>query len=168
MRHFGESSLKKDDTPIVLILILTLKGALKFQPQLNKQIPGASSGRGRGPSCRVSVSCRKLWELLTVLSTSVRKSAARDFFRTKTTKQDTYCGWTKSISHHLRNLGMRIPRNNGFPWIQSGAGFRPSTVGPTPGPKSAGGHTEDGFANSISHHPRSIGVPWFGNKRSDS
>ena len=43
-----------------------------------------------------------------------------------------YCGWTKSISHHLRNPGMmirlQIPTSNGFSWFQSGAGFRPSTV----------------------------------------
>ena len=42
-----------------------------------------------------------------------------------------YCGWTKSISHHLKIYGMIIPlmpANNGFSWYQS-AGFCPSTVG---------------------------------------
>ena len=56
-----------------------------------------------------------------------------------------YCGWTKSISHHLRNHGMAMLVNTdkqGFqPWFQSSAsGFRPavflrmtaSTVGPAP------------------------------------
>ena len=35
----------------------------------------------------------------------------------------TYGGWTKSISHHLRDPGMIIPlqmqANNDFPWDQS-------------------------------------------------
>ena len=38
--------------------------------------------------------------------------------------------WMDEILHHLRNPGMMIPlsilTNNGFPWSQSGAGFRPS------------------------------------------
>ena len=47
-------------------------------------------------------------------------------------RKGLYCGWTKSISHHLRNPGMMIPlqitTNSGLPWFQSGAGFRPSAV----------------------------------------
>ena len=38
-----------------------------------------------------------------------------------------YCGWTKSICHHLKNPGvlpLQIP-NNGLLWLQSGAGLRP-------------------------------------------
>ena len=42
----------------------------------------------------------------------------------------SYCGWAKSISHHLRNPEMMtlryMPTNNCFPWFPSGAGFRPS------------------------------------------
>ena len=37
------------------------------------------------------------------------------------------------ILHHSRNPGMmiplQIPTNHGFPWLQSGAGFCPPTVG---------------------------------------
>ena len=36
----------------------------------------------------------------------------------------TYCGWTKSTSHRLRDPGRMIaqtPTNTGFPWFPSGA-----------------------------------------------
>ena len=40
--------------------------------------------------------------------------------------------WMDEILHHLRNPEMMIllymPRNNGFPWYEGGAGFCPSTV----------------------------------------
>ena len=40
--------------------------------------------------------------------------------------------WMDEILHHLRNAGigipLEIPTNNGLPWFQSRAGFRPSTV----------------------------------------
>ena len=41
-----------------------------------------------------------------------------------------YCGWTKSISHHLGNPGMMtIPTSNGFPWFQMVRnGFCPPTA----------------------------------------
>ena len=43
--------------------------------------------------------------------------------------------WMDEILHHLRSSGMMIPlhlpTNNGFPWSQSDAGFRPSTVLPS-------------------------------------
>ena len=38
----------------------------------------------------------------------------------------------KPLRHHLRKPGwvipLQMPRNKGFPWFRSGAGFRPSTV----------------------------------------
>ena len=53
------------------------------------------------------------------------KAPSRDWNRSPS-------GWTKSILHLLTTPGMmttlEIPASNGFPWFQSGAGFRPSTV----------------------------------------
>ena len=45
--------------------------------------------------------------------------------------------WMDEILHHLRNPGMicfpcKYPQNSSFPWLQRGAGFRPSTVSLVP------------------------------------
>ena len=51
--------------------------------------------------------------------------------------------WMDEILHHLRNPGrmipLEIPTKNAFPWFQSGAGFRPSTVSINPSLSIQGG-----------------------------
>ena len=78
--------------------------------------PGTCSLRSRDPTGGSGVSsCTSILGFRTPLS-SARESP-----------------WTKSVSHHLSPRMSRFPcqcqQRNGFPWFQSGAGFRPSTVG---------------------------------------
>ena len=48
--------------------------------------------------------------------------------------RESYFGWTKSNSHHLRNPGMKIPLYTPTDWLKHGCkvvrdGFRSSKVG---------------------------------------